>query len=196
MTRILLVDNNEDNLYLLQTILSRAGHEVDTATDGEKALQAAEANVPDVVISDIFMPVMDGYALCRAWKSNERFERIPFVFYTGTCLSREDEELARSLGVDGFIRKPMRNKDFVAAVQDVIEQQQSGRLKARVMPADAASTGRRYSEARILSLEERIDLLERANRELQNQLKERADDAEQLQSPEAAKDAKSEDHRS
>jgi CheY-like chemotaxis protein len=66
------------------------------------------ASLPDVIISDILMPVMDGFSLCHEWKKDDSLKTIPFVFYTATYTDPKDEELALSLGAR--IIKPMEMK--------------------------------------------------------------------------------------
>ena len=84
MTKLLIVDDNEQNLYMLQVLLNGHGYEVVLAEDGAKALETARRDPPDMIIADILMPVMDGFALCREWKQDDRLKDIPFVFYTST----------------------------------------------------------------------------------------------------------------
>ena len=71
-TRILNGDDNAENRYLLESLLRASGFEVISAENGKDALEKAQAQPPDLIVSDILMPVMDGYALCRAWKSDEQ----------------------------------------------------------------------------------------------------------------------------
>ena len=68
------------------------------ATDGVEALSQALKNPPDILVSDIQMPNMDGYQLCREWKQSHALKDIPIVFYTATYTSADDEKFALALG--------------------------------------------------------------------------------------------------
>lgn len=167
MPNILIVDDKEDNLYYLQVLLSGNGYRVDTARHGAEALVKARQAPPDMVISDLLMPVMDGYTLLRHWKGDAKLKEIPFVVYTATYTEAEDERLAMSLGADAFILKPAEPDDFMAALHKVQTRIATG------APAPAAPTGgnentllKLYSETLIRKLEEKTLQLEEANREL------------------------------
>ena len=104
---ILAVDDDPSGRYLLETILKSGDYEVLTASDGLAALKLAKYDPPDLVITDILMPRMDGYQLCREWKADPDLAPVPFVFYTANYADEDDETFALSLGAEEFLRKPM-----------------------------------------------------------------------------------------
>jgi PAS domain S-box-containing protein len=121
-TRILIVDDNPENLYLLESLLAGYGFEVISAENGEQALSKAHLNPPDLIVSDILMPVMDGYALCRAWKLDDGLRKIPFVFYTATYVHPEDEAFALNLGAERFILKPQAPDILMNILKEILEE--------------------------------------------------------------------------
>jgi CheY-like chemotaxis protein len=108
--KILVVDDMEEGLYLLETVLKGSGYEVITAKDGVEALNKLKEESIDMIISDILMPEMDGFQFCRECKKENNLKNIPFIFYTATYVNKKDEEFALSLGAERFIVKPVRNK--------------------------------------------------------------------------------------
>ena len=126
--KVLVVEDNEDSRNLLVKQLRAYGHEVTAAADGAEALQQALAQPPDVIVSDIMMPNMDGYQLCHECKQNDKLRDIPFIFYTATYTSDEDEKFALSLGANTFIRKPTEPDVLVQMLSEVFEKAKSGLL--------------------------------------------------------------------
>lgn len=166
MTRILIVDDKEENLYYLQALLKGHGYEVDDAKHGAEALVKARQQLPDVIISDLLMPVMDGYTLLRHWKVDNTLKRIPFIVYTATYTEPEDERLALSLGADAFILKPAEPEDFIERLREVEHKVAKG-VPAQPSAATEENLLKVYSETLIRKLEEKTLQLEQANRELQ-----------------------------
>jgi PAS domain S-box-containing protein len=119
--RYLIVDDNEDNLKFLGLILRNEGHYVIQARNGREALDAARGLPPDVAVSDILMPEMDGFMLCRVWQEDPALRKIPFVFYTATYTTQEDETFALSLGARAFIRKPADPVAFLASMEAILK---------------------------------------------------------------------------
>ena len=172
--KLLVVDDNQQSLYLLQVILTRNGFEVETAANGAEALEMARRAPPEMIISDILMPVMDGFALCRAWKADERLKDIPFVFYTATYTDPRDEELALSLGAARFVVKPQDQAAFVTLVRQVIKERKTGRPFESGQPApEETDYYRLYSKALVRKLEDKMLALEEINRALGQEITER-----------------------
>ena len=109
-TEILIVEDSAVEAELLRRCLDRAGYRVTVAKNGEEGLQAARANRPALIVSDINMPLMDGYQLCHAIKYDEALWNVPVILLT---MLSEPEDIIRAVnnGADGYIIKP-----FVEAI--------------------------------------------------------------------------------
>ncbi|MDO8397943.1 MAG: response regulator [Bradyrhizobium sp.] len=174
MPRVLIVDDSEDNLYYLRTLLGAYGYEVESALHGAEALEKARHSPPGLVISDLLMPVMDGYTLLRHWRQDDHLRNIPFVVYTATYTSVEDERLAINLGADAFIVKPKEPDEFMAAIGHVLSRVTGAGSKPVHMPeASDQDIVKQYSAALVRKLEDKTIQLEAANRALQQEIAER-----------------------
>ncbi len=165
--RVLIVDDHDENAYYLRAILSVHGHAVDTARNGADALDVARAAPPDLVISDLLMPVMDGYTLLRHWRSDLRLHVIPFIVFTATYTEPEDEQLALNLGADAFLLKPADVDTILAVIAAVMQRARANRPSEGVAGPDDPVTLREYSEVLIRKLEQKSLQLEESNRLLQ-----------------------------
>lgn len=119
MKHILVVDDQPENGDYLVTLLKSQGDEVQLARHGAEALLLAGAKLPDLVISDLLMPTLDGYSLLRIWKAEAQLKRVPFIVYTATYTEPEDEELALQYGADAFLIKPSEPEDFLKRINEV-----------------------------------------------------------------------------
>jgi PAS domain S-box-containing protein len=186
MPRALVVDDLAVNRYMLESLLRGHGYEVTSASNGAEALEVALRNPPDLAISDILMPVMDGFSLCRAWKQDARLKSIPFVFFTATYTDPKDERFALSLGADRFIIKPMDPDIFVRAIEEVLRQDDRHALGSRASDVSSeAGYFREYNEALVRKLDRKIRQLEDANRALSNEISERKKIEQALRDSEA-----------
>lgn len=121
-TRILVVDDIEDNLFLLQTILTEEGYEVDLATNGKSALAKIEASIPDLVLMDAMMPGMDGYETTRRIRQNKRLPFIPILLITAYENANIPQGL--ELGANDFIRKPIDYDELMARIKAILRLKQ------------------------------------------------------------------------
>lgn len=165
---ILIVDDNEQNLYQLQLLLGSNGYQVVTASNGAEALTKARAHPPDLIITDILMPVMDGFTLCREWRKDEKLKNIPFIFYTATYTHEEDREFALKLGADEFIIKPSEPEEFIRIVRDVINKVPHLPRTKEIEPElkDESIYLQEYNSVLIRKLEEKMQQMEEKNKEL------------------------------
>jgi CheY-like chemotaxis protein len=167
--RVLAVDDDSSSRYLFKTILEARGHTVTLAENGEVALEVAAAEPPDLIVTDILMPTMDGYQLCMRWRSISRLARIPLVFYTATYTDEADEAFAKSIGADAFLRKPLDAPNLVRALEDAAERgaRDLGGFSSTEHELEVL---RQYSERLVNKLEQKASALQQSNTELRTAL--------------------------
>ncbi len=135
--RILVVEDNEDNRRLLHIYLSREGYEVAEACDGVEALEIVQREPFDLICSDVQMPRMDGYALCRRLKEDPSTEHIPVVLITAIHTSVADTLEGLHLGANDFISRPFRQSELLARVQTQLRIKE---LQDRLVQAERVAT--------------------------------------------------------
>ncbi len=174
MKRILITDDDEQNLFMLESLFKGHSYQTTLAHNGEEALFEARENPPDLIISDILMPVLDGFSLCRAWQLDENLKHIPFVFYTATYTDTKDEEFALSIGADMFIVKPTEPREFLHMVENVLRHIDKNSFSS-VQEAPLAEEVflKEYSETLIRKLENKTIQLKQTNRSLKQEIKKR-----------------------
>ena len=116
--RILLVEDEEDNMQILRDLLN-PGYEIDEAVNGEKALAAVAKQRPDLILMDIQLPIMDGYEVTRRLKSDPALRSIPIIAVTSYALG-EDEKRARAAGCDDFVAKPYSPRVLLAKIRQYL----------------------------------------------------------------------------
>ena len=117
--RILVVEDQEDNLQILRDLLTSAGFEVIEAKDGEEGVRAAVAERPDLILMDIQLPLLDGYEATRRIKADPALQAIPIIVVTSYALSG-DEVKAREAGCDAYVPKPYSPRQLLAKIREFL----------------------------------------------------------------------------
>lgn len=130
---ILVVDDTPNNLSLLTRMLSEHGYQVRIAPSGQRAIQSAQLTPPDLILLDIMMPKMDGYAVCQALKADERTKKIPVIFISALT-EAIDQAKAFSIGGVDYITKPFQMEEVLARVEN---QLSIGRLSQQLVQENA-----------------------------------------------------------
>ena len=116
---ILLIEDNEQNRYLSTFLLEQHGHRVTSAPDGLRGIELARTLGPDLILLDIQLPTMDGYAVAQALRGIESLRDIPIIAVTSYAMTG-DREKALASGCNGYIEKPINPDTFVAEIERFI----------------------------------------------------------------------------
>jgi len=119
MNKVLIVEDEKDTLFILNKLLTKNDYEVFTSANGQEALEVLNKEVPDVIIADWTMPVMDGLELCNLVKQNEKFKLIYFIILTARA-SLKDRVTGLDVGADDFLVKPVQNQELLARIRSGI----------------------------------------------------------------------------
>ncbi|MBL7048761.1 MAG: PAS domain S-box protein [Nitrospira sp.] len=119
---ILISDANTTSRSKLKARLKKGGHQVTETSSGDEAFKSAKASQPDMIISDILLPELDGFRLCQKFKSNTQLRGIPFIFYTAAYTDSKNELLALSLGASRFIIKPVSEDQLLTLLDEVMAE--------------------------------------------------------------------------
>jgi len=117
--KILYIEDNEQNFYLVNFILNAKGHDVIWAKDGKAGIETANRVRADLILLDIQLPVLDGYAVAQALRSNPELVTTPIVALTSYAMTG-DREKALQAGCSGYIEKPIRPDTFAAQIESYL----------------------------------------------------------------------------
>jgi len=116
MKKILVIEDNETNLYLMRTILQKLGYQVIEAQDGYSGVELAIAENPDLILMDIQLPVLDGYGATKKIRANEKTKNIPIIAITSYAMVG-DKEKTLNAGCTAYIEKPIEPQSFIEEIK-------------------------------------------------------------------------------
>jgi two-component system cell cycle response regulator DivK len=119
MARILMIEDNAANMKLVVLLLSNAGHSVQCAQDAESGLALARADLPELILMDIQLPGMDGFAATALLKQDPRTATIPVIALTAMAM-KADREKSEAAGCDAYIAKPLRYQELYATIDQLL----------------------------------------------------------------------------
>lgn len=119
--RVLLIEDNEQNRYLLTFLLERSGHQVTAANDGLAGIRQAQQHHPDVILLDIQLPTMHGYDVARGLRQIPVLSQTPIIAVTSYAMPG-DREKALAAGCDNYIEKPIDPETFVSEVERIVQE--------------------------------------------------------------------------
>lgn len=157
---ILIAYERESEQNTLEQLLSGRGHTIVKSGNGLAALDAARREPPQLVVSDIVLPRMDGFALCRKWKQDERLQAIPFIFYTRRHDDPKYERFALELGAEKFLARSVQPDALLAAVDELLAGVPKANDTAPLPVLDAAAADLMHSLER--AQQSQAQLLEKA----------------------------------
>ena len=177
MAYILIVDDQEIHRLILRTLLRDNGYQVKEAINGKEALEKARIAPPDLIISDLLMPVMDGYTLLWHWKKDEKLRSVGFIVYSATYLRQKDQQLARDLGADAFIIKPAKSESLISQIKKIL----ASNKRREITHSDNKMLFMTYHEVLVKKLEDKMIQLRQVNQKLEKDITARKQTEEKYQ---------------
>ncbi len=117
--KILIIDDEPDVLKTSVLFLEAAGFKVITASDGMEGLRKARTESPDLIVTDIMLPKLDGYRLCRMLKFDDKYKKIPVIFLTARAQD-SDEQMSKEVCADFYMRKPFAPQALISKIKEFI----------------------------------------------------------------------------
>lgn len=169
--KILVVDDELEILQAVKDLLERRGYQILTAPNGAEALSLARAQAPDLLLTDMMMPVMDGFTLCRQWKADPALQHIPIVCCTAVHTHDEDQQFVLALGAERVLAKPHQAATLIRTIEEVCQKRICAQMDDRFK--NETEFLKRYNERLVQDLHRKVAELETSKRQLEDELTER-----------------------
>lgn len=157
---ILIVEDIPHILELLEVTLKFKGYDVVTARNGDEALEYIASEQPALILTDILMPILDGYALAQRVRSDPKTRQIPIIFVSATFITEEDKQFALSLGAVRFLEKPIEASELLLTVAEVL----TGDVIEQPAPLASRAFHKGYSDRLQEKLQQKENQIRRAQR--------------------------------
>jgi len=145
-SRILLIDDDEQSTGVVRDCLEQAGHLIFHARDGRSGLDSARSLLPDLIVTEVLLPAIDGMELCRQVKADSRTASVPLMFLT-VRTSEMDQIAGLSLGADDYLGKPSNAQLLVHRVQAVLRRREQAPASTSVLVLHGIEMNRQYYSA-------------------------------------------------
>jgi two-component system cell cycle response regulator len=158
--RILVIEDNQENLELMTYLLAAFGHTTLKAMDGEEGLRVATSERPDLVLCDLQMPKADGFEVARQLRRDPRFAEVPIIAVTAYAM-RDDRDKVMAAGFDGYITKPIVPEEFVSRAEEFLKEhlRSSSQPKISSQTHSEGPPAQGHTRARILAVDDlRVNL--------------------------------------
>ena len=129
MKKVLVIEDNEQNMYLVRYILQQHGYRVFEATSGPEGMQLVQEHMPDLILLDIQLPGMDGYEVATALRNTDGVSNIPIVAVTSYAMPGDREKVINA-GCTGHIEKPIKPATFVTEIEQLLRVNRATQEKA------------------------------------------------------------------
>lgn len=170
---ILVVDDNAEARKLLSELLIKSGFNVFEAENGKQAIEILQQRKDfALIISDILMPVMDGFKFCHEVKSNPELSHIPFIFYTGSYVSDEDRIFGLKLGAEDYIVKPIKFNELLKRINNAIRKEATSKRLYSEVKIDESAYLAEYNARLVHKLEDKLFELNQAYEEIRQKNEE------------------------
>ncbi len=158
--KILLVDDNPEIRWTLKVYLENSGCTVIEASNGREGMDMVKKQNPDIIVSDVLMPEMDGFQFLKEIKEDSDLHRIPFIFYSSIFNEEKEKNLARKLGATGYIIQPKTPEEFFNELKEILSSNTEYQKSFPSLHIEDREYIRDYSQIIISKLENKIKELE------------------------------------
>lgn len=174
MATILIADDDDITRSLLELNLEDEGYQVTGVANGEKALQQLHTERPDLIIADVMMPILDGYALCKACKSDPALHQIPIILYSSSYTRDQEQQLGYDFGADRYLVKPIDPHILSTTISELLTRTETIK-PAEVSLDEEMQRLKTYNEVlfnklsrKMQELEQQVELLRQSKEELKS----------------------------